>query len=477
MMSNLESRILDINSDHWGESVEDLMYNAGGALYDVLSDRFPDKRILIVCGPGNNGGDGFACAVRYKGTADVALLVPDGIKTNAAKMHFDRLAAGPMMFSDVSLDNYDVVLDCVLGTGARSPLADVYKEYIKKIKKFKGTVVSADVPTGFGTEDALIPDITVTFHDRKEGMNEKNCGTIIVADIGIPEGAVRYIGPGDMLRYPIRKRDSHKGENGRLLIIGGGPYIGAPVMAAMAAQRVGIDLVHIATPIMSYTEIATMSPTFIMHKLSGDLLTEKDVKELLELAKKVDAVLIGPGLGTDEGTMKAVREFISECSVPVVADADGITAIASMKKIPGKVIITPHHREFNRFFGSDFDGRFGEGEGYLDDARESVLKNVSKERNVTVLLKGERDVIASAERIRYNYTGTSAMTVGGTGDVLAGAVAGLLSKNMDLFDAACLGAFICGLAGEDAFDEFYHGMIATDVIGKIPKVLKKYLEG
>lgn len=463
MISILESRILDRNCEALGISLDTLIDNAGAALYDFLSKGYSGKKILIVCGAGNNGGDGFACARRFGKKASVALLFPpEKIKTEAAKRHFEALGREAQMFSDVSLDKYDVVVDCGLGTGVRSPLDNVYKDYIKKLKKFKGKIVSADVPTGFGTRDALLPNVTVTFHDRKEGMTEDNCGSIIVADIGIPEEALHIVGPGDMLLYPVPKEDSHKGENGRLLVIGGGPYIGAPAMSALAAMRVGVDVVRIATPKRSFAAIASMTPNFIMHQLPGDVLQEKDVKDLLELTKKVDAVLIGPGLGTADETMAAVREFVLRCKKPMVVDADGITAISVMSVVTENVIITPHRGEFEKFSGFSLSG--------------CDLMDISKKRNVTILLKGVTDVIVHNDKKRTNRSGTPAMTVGGTGDVLSGIVAGLLSKGMDTFNAASLGAFISGAAGEKAYDEFSYGLLATDVIDMIPKVLKEHLK-
>ena len=463
MISRLESKIIDRNCEALGVPIDTLMDNAGAALFDVLSNKFSEKRILIVCGIGNNGGDGMACAKRIGKKASVALIYPDGdIKTPAAKRQYNTLARKPSMFSDVSLDHYDVVVDCVLGVGAR-PLADpALNDYLKKLKNFRGQVVSADIPTGFGTKESVVPDITVTFHDIKDGMTEENCGRIIVADIGIPKEAIHTVGPGDMMRYPLSKKDSHKGDNGRLLVIGGGPYTGAPVIAGMAAERVGTDIVHVAVPKKSFIHAASFTPTLIMHEIaSSDFVREKDVRGLLKLSECADAVLIGPGTGTSEETMAALREFVSKCDKPMVVDADGITAVAAIPVLSGDVVITPHKKEFEIFSGSELSS--------------CDLMTESKKRNVTILLKGETDVIAGKDKKKTNHTGTPGMTVAGTGDVLAGIAAGLLSKGMTSFDAACLGAFISGAAGEKAFGRYSYGMTATDVISMIPDVLKDHL--
>ncbi|MDR0777906.1 MAG: NAD(P)H-hydrate dehydratase [Methanomassiliicoccaceae archaeon] len=464
MITPLEAKIIDVNCEALGVSIDTLMSNAGAALFNFLNKEHKGKRILIVCGVGNNGGDGFACAKHFGKKANVALLYPpEEIRTGAAKHHYNALDKRPMMFSDASLDQYNVIVDCALGLGFKPPLDAVLKDYLKKLKGFKGAIVAADVPTGFGTKEHVTPDATVTFHDMKKGMTEENCGKIIIADIGIPKDARYTVGPGDMLRYPLPEEDSHKGENGRLLVIGGGEFFGAPAMSAMAAYRTGIDMVHIATPKSTYLPIASLTPTFVMHQLSDDVLLEEDVKGLLELTKQADAVLIGPGLGTSDKTMAAVRDFVFKCDKPMVVDADAITAIAQVAVLRRDIVITPHKAEFERVSGFAL--------------ASCDLMEVSKKKNVAILLKGRTDVIVHGDKKKINNTGSPAMTVGGTGDVLAGVVAALLSKGMEIFDASCLGAYICGSAGEKAFDEYSYGMIATDVIEKIPEVLKDHLKG
>ena len=454
---------MDMNCEALGITIDTLMESAGAALADVVTKEYSGKKILIAVGAGNNGGDGMACAKHLGKKATVALIYPpDMIKREQARRQFENLERKHVMFSDVSLDQYELIVDCGLGVGARPPLDPAMREYVKRLRSFKGKIISADVPTGLGMKDAVVPHITVTFHAEKEGMNKDNSGKIIVADIGIPNEAIHAVGPGNMLIYPVPREDSHKGENGRLLIIGGGPYFGAPAMAAMAALRVGADIVRIATPKRCFVPISSITPLFIMHQMSDEIIEEKDVKGLLEITKNVDAVLIGPGLGTDEETMTAVREFALRCDKPLIVDADGITATASMAVFPDDVLITPHKGEFERFSGFAL--------------ASCDLMSISKKRNVAILLKGVTDVIVHNDRKKINNTGTAAMTHGGTGDVLSGIVAGLVSKGMNMFDAACLGAYINGSAGEMAFDEKSYGLVATDVIETIPKILKRDLK-
>ena len=462
-MKLLDSKIIDINSVAHGVSVDELMDNAGKALADVVLDLFKGKKILIVCGNGNNGGDGLAAAYHLDGEDVTVALVNSvkEIKTDESRKRLTMLKNKPASIKSVNISDYDVVVDCIIGAGFRGQLRDDFKDAIRSLQNAK-KIISADIASGFGSDFAVKPNITVTFHDLKDGMNENNSGTIIIADIGVPENAASFIGPGDMLRYPIPDKDSHKGQNGRLLIIGGGPYIGAPALAALAAQRVGADLVKIATPKASYMQISSMSPTYMMAELSKNFLVMDDVLPLLGLAEKYNAVLIGPGLGLEKKTKEAVAAFLKDCKTPVIIDADAIDPASSSTvfyKTP--VVYTPHHKELEIMMNHTSTA----------SAKEFCLKRP----NTVIVAKGRVDAITDGKREKNNGTGCAAMTVGGTGDVFAGTVAGLVSKGMSTFDAACLGAFICGKAGELAFEEFSYGMIATDVIEKIPKVLKEYL--
>ena len=453
MISILDAKALDGNAEHLGLSVESLMENAGRELAEIISDRFPDAKVLFVCGTGNNGGDGFVAA-RYLSTDATYIKEP---KSPLAIKNCKKARIVPYSIDIIS--DYDVIVDCLLGTGVNKPVKGEYAECINAINGSGKTIISCDVPSGLGTGCSVSPDMTVTFHDIKEGMDTSDCGTIVIADIGIPAKAYDIIGPGDMVRYPIPDERSHKGQNGRLLIIGGGPYIGAPAMAALAASRVGADLVHIATPGSSFTEISSFSPTFLMHRLPGDHLTTDSVDELLELSKRCDSVLIGPGLGTDPETMDAVRSFCKGCDRPMVIDADAITAMSGtdIKRI-APTIYTPHHSEYARLAG------------------DMEQMDASRRLGAVIVLKGKEDTITDGIKIRTNVTGCAGMTSGGTGDVLAGIISGLLSKGMIAFDAGCLGTYICGKAGEMAFDEYSYGLMATDLIDDIARVISEGLK-
>ena len=460
MISATDSRVLDANSEALGVPVASLMDNAGSAVADFLESNYPSERILFVCGPGNNGGDGFAAALRMDPSrVKVALLKKASqIHTDIARERYSLLECDISMYSEDCIDRCDIIVDCALGTGIAGTVRDPYRQFIIDANSSGKTIVSVDIPSGLGTDLAIRPAHTITFHDVKMGMDPSNCGEILVADIGIPAEASSIIGPGDMLRYPIPGKDSHKGQNGRLMIIAGGPYFGAPIMSSLAALRVGTDIVRVFTPESSATIISLSSPVLMVTPLQGDHLSMGSLLILLEESKRYDAVLIGPGLGTSSETIQAVRCFVERCETPMVIDADGITAIAGME-LPEGTIITPHSGEYIRLNPDDMD-----------------QSELSSKIHAVILRKGKEDMISDGGRTRTNRTGTPAMTGAGTGDVLSGTVAGLLSKGMVPFDAACVGAFISGKAGEMAFEERSYGLIATDVIEKITSVLKAYLE-
>lgn len=455
----MDSRVMDANSESMGISIEELMQNAGQALAEAVSDIAGDRRVLFVCGGGNNGGDGYVAA-SILGSDVVRLSDP---KTKATRKRMEQIMGHVHNYEEGCINGYGVIVDCALGTGAEGTPRGNYASFIKELNSSGRFVISADVPSGLGTGIAVRPDVTVTFHDIKTGMTEENCGTIIIADIGMPREAFLFVGPGDMLRYPEPGKSSHKGDNGKVLVIGGGPYTGAPAIAASAALRTGCDIVRIASPQQSASIIAAMSPSFIVTELSCRSLCRKDLSRLSELSEAADAVLIGPGIGPGAPARSAAAEFISLCRKPMVIDADGLNAIAGKDMVFSlPAVLTPHRGEMARLLGREPD--------------DETVMAFAKRTGSVVLLKGRVDMITDGTRVRYNRTGCAAMTVGGTGDALAGSVAGLMSKGMGAFDAACLAAYICGLAGERAFDRLSYGMTAPDVVESIPRVLKRCLK-
>jgi len=482
MLPFKDIHVLDRNAEYLGVPTSQLMENAGEAVAEVVKQRLEleGKNILVFCGTGNNGGDGFVAARKLRSLADVKVLLLYPVHSIKSKLALDNLKH-VMDVADVigstddverEIENADVIIDSMLGIGVKGSLREPYRSVVRLVNSSKVPVFSVDVPSGLGTDTVLKPTITITFHDVKQGMTPENSGEIVVADIGIPADAGRIAGPGSLAYYPKPAPGSHKGQNGCVLVIGGGTYTGAPALAGLAALRVGADLAILAVPEYARQPIASQSPDLIVHPMGekgSDKLVPDDVSALLDLANGVDAVVVGPGAGNDVETQKAIMEFVSNCGKPMVLDADALKAVAqSLDALKGKAgILTPHAREFELLAGQNA----GDSEQERMDAAGALASKLGW----TILLKGMTDVISDGKRTRLNGTGNPGMTVGGTGDVLAGITGGILSKGADAFWSAAMAAFVCGSAGDAAFAEKGCGLLATDVLENIPGVLKQWL--
>ncbi len=474
MLPCKEFTVLDINAEQLGVPTSLLMENAGAAVAEVVRKKFgKGKRIIVLCGSGNNGGDGFVAARHLRDDNEVQIVLakpPRDIHTNIARDAFEIVKDMVVDGSAVHLFDYDVIVDALLGTGVSGRIGEPYRNLIERINECVRPVVSVDVPSGFGGDVMVDPDVTVTFHDTKEGMTKENSGQIVVRDIGIPKEAGKFVGPGEFVYYPIPSPESHKGMNGRVLIIGGGPFTGAPALAGFGAFGIKVDLVHIATPERSYVPIASYSPNFIVHALPGDHLVKDHMSVLKKLSGKADAVLIGPGLGDDEETYRAVHEFVGACALPIVIDADGIGAVSKkMRVLKGRTgVVTPHAREFEELSGVKLSDDY--------EARAKPAMKLAKQTGLTVLVKGRLDVVADAKRCKLVQGGNAGMSVGGTGDVLAGEVAGLLARGVEPFNAARIASLANKRAGEMAYEDKGFGLQATDVAANVPRAVKPLID-
>jgi len=266
--------------------------------------------------------------------------------------------------------------------------------------------------------------------------------------------------------YKERPRWSHKGDFGRLLIIGGSKrYTGAPALAAlsaMASLRAGVDLVLVAAPRRAADIIAKFSPNLITEPFEGDYLTGKHVKDVLRLSKEYDAVSIGSGLGTEKETQKFVIKFIEKIRKPCVIDADAIKALGK-KRLGANFVLTPHAYEFYHISG--------EKPKYDITGRAKLVEKFAKKINSVILLKGAVDIISDGKQTALNKTGNPYMTTGGTGDILTGICGSLLAQKISPFRAACAAAYMTGKAGDIAVKK-KKPIIATDIIESIPEVLK-----
>lgn len=480
-ITSAQMAAIDANCEYLGIRRLQLMENAGAAVANAVKKRAASGKVVMIAGRGNNGGDAFVAARHLSGYDTTVILLgrKEDIKTSEALHNWNVLEKTSLslihvtdaaMFDTPLIKNADVIIDGIFGTGIKGKLKDPESTAIDLINASDAYVISVDVPSGFDPdggkfEKAVQANMTLTFHKMKIGLLSMNAakftGDIQVIDIGIPPEAEFFVGPGDIQPFLKRPATSHKGDAGRVLVIGGGAYSGAPALAALAALRAGADIVTVAAPKSVSDIIASFSPNLIVRPLSGNRLVEEDIPLISELINKHDVVVMGMGLGNEYPTLEAVRKIVPMCR-KVVVDADAL-ARDVLHEGHGDIIVTPHAGEMKRLSGADVP----------EDEKKKLafVRDFAKDNKLTVLLKGKVDIISDGTEVRANRTGNSGMTVGGTGDVLAGLAGALFAKH-DAFSAACAAAFINGAAGDLAFEEFGYGLLATDVIDRIPEVMK-----
>lgn len=473
---------IDTNCEYLGIKRLQLMENAGAAVAHAVKDRKSSGKVVIFAGRGNNGGDAFVAA-RHLGGYDVTVILlgkKEEIKTPEALHNWKALektsiplieSTDSTAFDHSSIENADIIIDGIFGTGIRGKIHEPESNAIDIINGSGAFVIAVDVPSGFDPdggkfEKSVHAGLTLTFHKIKAGLLSKNAreytGEVRVVNIGIPIEAEFYVGPGDIQPFLKRPAISHKGDAGRVLVIGGGPYSGAPALAALAALRAGADIVTVAAPKSVSDIIASFSPNLIVRPLSGDILLEEDIPVISRLISRHDVVVMGMGLGTADETGATIQKIVPLCKKAVI-DADALSP-QLVPLLNSNIIITPHAGEMKRLSGLDVP--------HEQKARVELIRNFAKDNDLTVLLKGAVDIISDGVEVRANRTGNAGMTVGGTGDVLAGLTGALFARCDFPLEAAACGAFINGAAGDMAFEEFGFGLLATDVIDYIPKVMK-----
>ncbi|MEA2032574.1 MAG: NAD(P)H-hydrate dehydratase [Euryarchaeota archaeon] len=513
-LSSAEMAAIDENCKFFGLSSAQLMENAGAGIANVIKRKFEGKaktvKVTVMAGKGNNGGDAFVAARHLqlkKGNFNVRILLVGNskdLRTEESRRNWQILHACGYDMEEITdsselrareplLKGSDVIIDAIFGTGVRGKIREPEATAIDLINEANTAfVVSGDIPSGLDpdtgeSEKAVRANVTVTFHHAKKGLLKtdarEHVGELVVAGIGIPEGIENLAGPGDV-RLVVRQRkpSSHKGDNGCVLIVGGGPFSGAPTLAALGALRAGADWVTIAAPKSVSSVISSLSPNLIVHPLSSEILVEKDVPTVLNLIRAHDVVVIGMGLGAEEETKRATRMIIEdEASRRVVVDADGFYGLHLPVKVRDKfVIVTPHAGEFSKMklkrIGSEKSVKVQVPPEATMEARMDFVKDFSSANRVTTLMKGPTDIISDGVRVKQNKAGNAGMTVGGTGDVLAGVTGAFFAIVTDEpLKAATAAAFVNGAAGDMAFENNGFGLLATDVMENIPKVIKGML--
>ena len=471
----------------------ELMENAGGALAELVGARAPDGRIAIVCGKGNNGGDGLVAARWLRGRGrevDVLLLAPGETLTGDARANLERLGGEPpRTFTSEALNGAGAIVDAIFGTGFAGEPHGQAADAIAAINRTGQSarppvVIACDVPsgvnasTGEASENAVRARLTITFSAGKPGLwiapGKGHAGTVTVADIAIPSGAppepqIGLIEPRVVDLIPRRGRESTKFAAGAVLICGGSTGLtGAPSLACEAAQRAGAGYVTALVP-------ASLNLVFeqrLLEAMSVPLpdedgaLTVKALESVLERTGRADALVLGPGIGREAGTQKLVRRIARRAELPLLLDADGLNAVSgrleSLADRTATTVLTPHAGELGRLLERPSQE--------IEAHRLGAAREAAHIAQAVVVLKGDDTLVAEPDgRVAVSRGGASALATAGTGDVLSGVIGAYLSKRMDPFEAACAGVLVHARAGVLAAETLAtEGVVAHDVIELLP---------
>ena len=472
----------------------ELMERAGGGLAEIIEGRRVGGRIAVVCGKGNNGGDGLVAARWLRGRGrevDVLLLVPDAELTGDPRINLDRLPGEPARrFTSEALNGAAVIVDAIFGTGFRGEPRDLAATAIEAINRAGAgshppDVIACDVPsgvdasTGEAAQTAVHASATVTFSAFKPGLwinpGKTHAGDVCVIDIGIPDGGpaepqVGLIDPEVVARIPARGQQSTKFAAGAVLVCGGSAGLtGAPSLACEAAQRAGAGYVTalVADSLSLVFEQRLLEAMSVALPDDGGALLPKALETILVRTARADALVLGPGLGRDPRTQKLIRHLTRQADLPLLLDADGLNAhagrLADLAQRPAATVLTPHAGELARLL--ELDGAEVSGQ------RLARVREAAAQSGAVVVLKGDDTLVAEpGGRVAVSRGGSSALATAGTGDVLSGIIGAYLSKRMDPFTAACAGVLVHASAGRLAADEIAtEGVIARDVIERVPQ--------
>ncbi len=487
-ITSAEMRAIEIQVERLGTPPGSLMEQAGREIALAIMGTFSEKsdlKVVILAGPGNNGGDGLVAGriLAAKGvTVNTFVLLPrkqppDKVRDKVieSNLKVEKAFGGEaLMHIRSALKEADLVIDAVLGTGSNKPLSEWLATVFSIVEKMDKFVFAVDVPTGVDVDsgrldpNTLTADVTFALGFPKVGTltfpGKKAVGQLKTLDIGLPEGLDENIKTellDEDLAYsllPDRPEDSHKGTFGSLLIVAGCvTYSGAALLAAAAAVRSGVGLVHLAIPRSIYRAVAGRVPEVICHPLPekrwGELDSSAATRLVLGIIENFTALLVGPGLGQSAETGKFVRTLLfSGITLPTVLDADCLNILSETYLWQNKVIIpgvlTPHPGELSRLTGTSIQN--------IQANRLNMCISAAKQLGKTIVLKGAGSIVAATDgRIRISTCINSGLAKGGSGDVLSGLMAGLLAQMPDrVFDAASLAVYLHGTAGDKATQKF-----------------------
>jgi NAD(P)H-hydrate epimerase len=466
-----------------------LMERAALKMYEVIKERFDQKnKICIVAGTGNNGGDGLALGrmLLEDGYLVTIHVAGNPLKTSeqfAEQMHILR-ALGYTVETEVCYKDYDILVDAIFGVGLAREITGHYAELIERMNQADAYKIAVDVPSGIcGTTGkvlgiALKCNLTITFGLMKRGLlfypGADYAGEVIVAEIGFPKAVVEKLMPSaytytkeDLERLPKRKNDSHKGTYGKVLVVAGAVNMaGACYFSAKAAYLCGSGLVEILTAEENRVILQGLIPEAVMTTYQS---TEEAVSLLKEHMSACKCAVIGPGMGQNATTKALLEVMLTGYDGKLVIDADACNLLsqfeAMLPEVNADIAITPHMKEASRILGLSIEE--------INEDPIGIISDYAAKNHLTFVLKNARTIISNGERLTFiNASGNNGMSTGGSGDVLTGIIAGLCSGGLEMSEAARLGVYCHGLAGDLAKEaKGTYSLMAGDLLEQIPSVL------
>lgn len=486
----------------------DLMQRAGQFAWRKLLDNYPNIRsLLIFCGPGNNGGDGYIlakAAISYGLQVTVCQInhdIPRGYSSKLAWQEYKKIAIHTIQFdqhnvSDISdiIRKHDLIVDAMLGTGFQNKLSSLYINIIQTINTFYNSkpIIALDIPSGFNADrgyaidnNSIIAHHTITFIAYKRGMltglGAKFCGQIHFSNLYVNNEVYEHISSHRLLdksyiKYlPKKQANFHKYQCGTILVVGGNVGMaGAAIMAAMAAVKLGAGLVKLVVHQESVAGIVNSAPNLMVYGVQNN---KNDMFFVQKLASQVDFLLIGPGLGKNEWA-QSVWQVVSKVDKPRLIDADGIGLLAAstIKKHNNLQVITPHSGEAAQLLNQKSIT--------IDQDRFTAIEKIYDLYNAITVLKGPGSLIIDniTQNISICSTGNSSMAVAGMGDILSGIIAGLLSQhiakkdNVNYFNIVCLAVFLHSIAGDRLkLDKNYYGLSPTVLLDTVCVIINELI--
>lgn len=510
-----QMRELEERAVRSGCRYSDLMETAGAAVAGYIREHYEieDKKIVVLCGKGNNGGDGFVVAKRLCDLcAFMTILLVDGLpQTSLAKEKLAEIRETSVRVYGMTDDgdeilpeilSADILVDAVYGIGFHGEVRESMRPIFDGVNQSGATVISVDIPSGLNGDSGTIPgshiraDATVTFTTLKPvhlfRPAKDECGTVKVSQVGIGKNCVNeqaydiFVPEDGDIRAVLKPRnpESHKGTYGRLLAVCGSEGMaGAAILSASSAVRSGAGIVDVALPKTIYPIVAAnvIEPVYTLLDAQE---ANQSVALVLEKLKKATACLIGCGLGESPWTDQLVYELMQKAKVPLILDADGINAIARnidiLKTVTVPVILTPHPGEMARLMKSDTAS--------IEANRVDAARTFAQKYDVTVVLKGHNTLIVHptqkwnhenqsvfSNKTAYNQTGNAGMAKGGSGDVLAGMIASFCAQGISPFAAAYCGVYLHGLAGDRCAKRYsQRGMLPSQMIEELSELFSDY---